>query len=78
MRLALLAIALLLATPGALQAKARGDYTNAQAARGATVYAQHCAQCHGANLQGESGPALTGQPFRAAYGGSTATALRPS
>src|SRR5690348_5150636 len=68
-------LALPLAAAGAAHAKSQGDFTEAQAERGANVYAQHCAQCHGANLQGESSPALTGQTFRAAYGGSTAATL---
>jgi mono/diheme cytochrome c family protein len=36
-------------------------YTAPQAAAGAAVYAQSCAMCHGAQLQGESAPALTGE-----------------
>jgi polar amino acid transport system substrate-binding protein len=35
-------------------------YTTAQAATGAKAYAAKCAQCHGANLEGGVGPALTG------------------
>jgi alcohol dehydrogenase (cytochrome c) len=38
-------------------------YTPAQVATGATVYAKYCLSCHGAHLQGISGPALTGPPF---------------
>lgn len=38
-------------------------YTPAQAAAGAKVFAQNCASCHGANLQGISAPALTGASF---------------
>ena len=57
------------------QAKSSGDYTSAQAARGATVYTQYCAQCHGANLQGDAGPALSGQVLQQTYGGSTAAQL---
>ncbi|HEY3653921.1 MAG TPA: PQQ-binding-like beta-propeller repeat protein [Steroidobacteraceae bacterium] len=75
MRLALLIIAFLAGCPAGVQAKSNGDYTGAQASRGATLYTQYCAQCHGANLQGESGPALTGQILRAAYGAGTAAQL---
>jgi alcohol dehydrogenase (cytochrome c) len=75
MRLALLVIAFLAGCPAGVQAKSNGDYTGAQASRGATVYTQYCAQCHGTNLQGESGPALTGQILRAAYGAGTAAQL---
>jgi PQQ-dependent dehydrogenase (methanol/ethanol family) len=46
-----------------------------QASHGATVYTQYCTECHGANLQGESGPALSGQVLHAAYGGGTAAQL---
>lgn len=46
------------ATPPAL-------YTSSQATAGATVYAQNCATCHGAQLQGQAGPALLGQNFAA-------------
>jgi mono/diheme cytochrome c family protein len=35
-------------------------YTPAQVASGAAVYASSCASCHGAQLQGVAGPALTG------------------
>jgi PQQ-dependent dehydrogenase (methanol/ethanol family) len=39
------------------------------------VYSQYCVQCHGANLQGESGPALSGQTLQQSYGGGTAAPL---
>jgi PQQ-dependent dehydrogenase (methanol/ethanol family) len=75
MRFAILIIALIAVDPAAVQAKSSGSYTSAQASRGATVYTQYCAECHGANLQGESGPALSGQVLRAAYGAGTAAQL---
>ena len=56
-------------------AKAGGGYTDAQATRGATVYSQSCLQCHGSNLEGESGPALSGQALKSAYGSGTAEPL---
>jgi mono/diheme cytochrome c family protein len=40
-------------------------YTSSQATAGATVYAQNCATCHGAQLQGQAAPALLGQSFAA-------------
>ena len=41
-----------------------GVYTEAQAARGALVYSQYCASCHGPDLSGsEMAPALTGGEF---------------
>ncbi len=57
------------------QAKSAGGYTNAQASSGATVFTQSCGQCHGANLQGGSGPPLSGQTFSQAYGAGTAAPL---
>ncbi|HTU69466.1 MAG TPA: PQQ-binding-like beta-propeller repeat protein [Candidatus Baltobacteraceae bacterium] len=42
---------------------AAGYFTAAQASTGATVYAGKCAACHGANLQGQSGPSLSGARF---------------
>jgi mono/diheme cytochrome c family protein len=56
-------------------AKSGGGYTDAQAARGATVYNQSCLECHGANLEGQSGPALSGPVLKSAYGGGTAEPL---
>jgi alcohol dehydrogenase (cytochrome c) len=38
-------------------------YTEQQVVQGSAVYAQKCAVCHGANLQGISAPALTGPGF---------------
>jgi quinoprotein glucose dehydrogenase len=41
-----------------------GVYTQIQADRGASVYAQSCATCHGGDLTGaEQVPALTGSEF---------------
>lgn len=44
-------------------ARGAGAYTAAQAARGEFVYIQYCITCHGANLQGASGPPLQGPQF---------------
>jgi mono/diheme cytochrome c family protein len=41
-------------------------YTAAQATAGQAVFAQNCAMCHGAALQGMAGPALVGQRFASA------------
>ena len=38
-------------------------YTAQQASAGADVYTQSCAMCHGADLKGGAGPALTGKSF---------------
>jgi mono/diheme cytochrome c family protein len=45
-----------------------GVYTAAQADRGAAVYAQDCANCHGAGLEGaDMSPALAGAAFMASW-----------
>jgi len=75
MRVLLLVIALAAAAPISGAAKSSGGFTESQVTRGGTVYTQYCVQCHGANLQGESGPALSGQVLKAAYGGGTAAQL---
>src|SRR5678816_1233214 len=40
-----------------------GVYSNAQAARGTTLYGQQCASCHGDKLEGVQGPTLTTDVF---------------
>jgi mono/diheme cytochrome c family protein len=40
-----------------------GVYTNAQAERGATVFHNHCSECHHDDLSGGEGPALVGNSF---------------
>ena len=40
-----------------------GVYTEAQAERGRTVVANHCAECHHDDLSGGEGPALVGNTF---------------
>jgi alcohol dehydrogenase (cytochrome c) len=75
MRFVLPVIVLLAVSTAGVQAKSSGNYTSAQASRGATVYTQYCVQCHGANLQGDSGPALSGQILQQAYGAGTAAQL---
>lgn len=47
------------------------SFTN-QADAGATAYANNCAVCHGANLQGSAlGPILSGQSFLGQWGGQS-------
>jgi alcohol dehydrogenase (cytochrome c) len=65
----------LLATGAASKAAGVGFFTDAQATRGAAVYAASCAQCHAANLQGQAGPALVGATFKASYASGTAGQL---
>jgi len=60
---------LLLLLPLCLAASlARGQavavFTAEQAQQGQAFYARDCASCHGPDLEGASGPALTGPDFR--------------
>ena len=49
-----------------------GVYTEEQAKRGAALYSQNCAGCHGTDLTGgESAPPLAGIPFFANWNGLT-------
>ncbi len=50
-------------------------YTDAQAARGRALYEQKCAACHGAMLEGKSGPPLAGDTFLAVWGVQPLSAL---
>ncbi len=52
------------------ETKKDGWYTEEQAATGAKTYAQSCAPCHGANLEGGAGPALEGASWQQLYGGA--------
>src|SRR3954468_11886528 len=53
-----------------------GVYTTAQAARGASTYRDHCAECHGAALDGTGeAPALAGPEFLSHYDGRTLGSL---
>jgi PQQ-dependent dehydrogenase (methanol/ethanol family) len=63
-QIVLLPALLALVVTGVKAATSSGGFTQAQVTAGANLYAVHCAQCHGASLQGESGPALTGTNFR--------------
>src|SRR5207253_7988735 len=48
---------------------ADGVYTEAQAARGAAIYQEKCASCHGPALGGSLAPPLAGDAFAANWGG---------
>ena len=50
--------------------KEDGWYTEEQATTGAKAFAQSCAGCHGANLEGGAGPALKGASWQQLYGGA--------
>jgi len=53
-----------------------GVYSEEQATRGETLYAAHCAKCHGDGLAGvESAPALTGTTFYSNWEGEMLEAL---
>lgn len=51
----------------AAQDAALGTFTEEQFARGAQLYAQECASCHGADLEGGVAPAIAGVSFRKSY-----------
>lgn len=58
---------LIVAAAGGLPASAERatvSYTPAQASAGAKHYEANCASCHGANLEGGAGPALSGANLR--------------
>lgn len=53
-----------------------GAYSSAQAARGASLYRESCARCHGQDLSGgENSPALAGAGFLARWSGKSAADL---
>ena len=52
-----------------------GVYSDAQAARGRTAYQQHCAECHGASLEGGEAVALKGDRFNLSWKESTVDKL---
>src|SRR5579862_1563843 len=56
------------AQQAAKPAPATGVYAEAQALRGAAIYAENCAQCHTPTLEGgDLAPALTGPSFVARW-----------
>jgi mono/diheme cytochrome c family protein len=77
---ALMTGTLIAATPLLTQAQTTrtvqvGVFTEAQAGRGKTVYAEHCASCHGATLAGGQAPALVGDTFVSNWQTEPLTAL---
>ena len=73
---ALLVIAVLVVSGQAQKTVWDGVYTEEQAKRGADVYAEKCAMCHGDSLGGvESAPALTGPQFYATWEGENLNSL---
>ena len=63
------AVASGLPCPTTANAQGAGDgvYTPAQADRGRRIYGAFCATCHGVELEGAVGPALTGRSFSAKW-----------
>ena len=53
------------------RADGTGWFTPDQANQGRWTYAQRCATCHGANLEGAGAPALKGTAFNAQWNGKT-------
>jgi S-disulfanyl-L-cysteine oxidoreductase SoxD len=52
-----------------------GIYIPDQATRGKVIYVEQCAVCHGDELAGKNGPALTGATFKENWNGLTADDL---
>ena len=52
-----------------------GVYSAAQATRGQQLYKDQCLPCHGENLEGVVGPALTGNDFTTNWAGATLAQL---
>ncbi|HKB12824.1 MAG TPA: cytochrome c, partial [Vicinamibacterales bacterium] len=75
MSIHVLAIVALLGAPAQERTVADGVYTDAQAGRGAAAYELACANCHRADLSGNSGPALKEQRFARVYAGKDLRAL---
>ena len=72
----LLVIAVIVVSGQAQKTVWDGVYTEEQAKRGADVYAEKCAMCHGDSLGGvESAPALTGPAFYATWEGENLNSL---
>ena len=63
--IAVLALAAFNSSSTSVAATVAGYYTTSQASNGATVYAADCSSCHGAKLEGQSGPTLKGARFAA-------------
>ncbi len=52
-----------------------GVYTREQSARGRATFEEACVRCHGRDLAGTTGPALTGEQFQQSWGGGTIEVL---
>lgn len=63
------------APAGAARSVWDGVYTTNQADRGKGLFLEHCAECHGENLEGGEGKSLVGETFWAVWGDSTVAEL---
>jgi mono/diheme cytochrome c family protein len=61
--------------PGLVLAET-GPFTAQQAEDGHAKFNNYCAQCHRPDLSGAQGPALTGDQFKAKWGGKSVAELR--
>jgi mono/diheme cytochrome c family protein len=60
----LLLLLFLCVTATVARAQPLAVFTADQARRGQAIYPQQCGACHGPDMEGETGPALTGPDFR--------------
>lgn len=74
--LALALVASAAFTTQSISAQGDGVYTEAQAKAGLAIYTAQCSMCHGAKLEGVSGPQLVGSGFITKWSGQTADDLR--
>jgi mono/diheme cytochrome c family protein len=72
---ALVALLSLSSLAGQSRSVADGVYTAAQAARGLQIYNTQCAECHGASMEGTSGPPLAGDFFLSNWSTRSLSAL---
>jgi len=72
---ALVALLSLSSLAGQSRSVTDGVYSAAQAARGSQIYSTQCAECHGATMEGTSGPPLTGDFFLSNWSARSLSAL---
>ena len=72
---ALVALLSLSSLAGQSRSVADGVYSAGQAARGSQIYRTQCAECHGAGMEGTSGPPLAGDFFLSNWSTRSLSAL---
>jgi len=72
---ALVALLSLSSLAGQSRSVTDGVYSSAQAARGSRIYSTQCAECHGAGMEGTSGPPLAGDFFLSNWSTRSLSAL---